>query len=101
MLLFHHDMRKYELMTILRTTLSEGDRKNFAAKLKKDIEDGGGKLLETVDMGKRLFTFPIQKQKEGFYTVFTFEMEGAGAKALETKVHLEEIVLRHLIIVLE
>ena len=46
--------------------------------------------------GKRKMAYPIRKKQSGYYCLFLYEGEGDVVKSLESKIKLNENVLRHL-----
>ncbi len=91
-------MRKYELMYITRPDLDEESLKNNREKVQSVITENGGKILETQDMGKRRLAYPIQRLREGVYTVVQFQSEGDIEKELERNLRLDDNVIRHMVI---
>lgn len=91
-------MRSYELTLILNAGLPKADQEKTLTKIKKIIDDSGGKVGKIDEWGKRQLSYPIKKQKEGVYLLLTLELEGKEAKKIEEKLKLEEAVLRHLLI---
>ncbi|TSC53204.1 MAG: small subunit ribosomal protein S6 [Microgenomates group bacterium LiPW_16] len=91
-------MRSYELTLILNAGLDKSSQEKVLTKIKKIIDDSGGKMGKVEEWGKRQLSYPIKKQKEGVYLLLTLELEGKEAKKIEEKLKLEESVLRHLLI---
>lgn len=95
-------MKNYEIMFIVRPTLSEEEIKTVASNFAKVITDNGSKLVETKDMGQRELAYEIKKFKTGYY--FVFELESEDDKAIKEFDRLALIsgdVIRHLITKLE
>lgn len=93
-----NSMRNYDLTLILSIGLDKETQEKILAKIKKIIEDAGGKIGKIDEWGKRQLSYPIKKQKEGTYLNLALELPGKEAKALEEKLKLEETVLRHLLV---
>lgn len=91
-------MRKYEIMFIVRPTLTEEE-------IKKTIKDFGGiltkngaKIVNEKDMGQRELAYEIKDFKSGYY--FVFEVESKDDKAIKEFDRLALInndIVRHLI----
>jgi len=95
-------MKNYEIMFIVRPTLSEEEIKTVANNFAKVITDNGSKLVEKKDMGQRELAYEIKKFKTGYY--FVFETESEDDKAIKEFDRLALIsgdVIRHLITKLE
>jgi len=85
-------------MYITRPDLDEESLKNNREKVQSVITQNGGKILETQDMGKRRLAYPIQRLREGVYTVVQFQSEGDIVKELERNLRLDDNVIRHMVI---
>jgi len=66
--------------------------------VKKEIEALGGKILNVSSIGQKNFTYPIKKEKAGFYTTVMFEIDPQKLMDLNKTIGLKEEILRHLII---
>ncbi len=91
-------MRNYEIMFIVRPTLSEDEIKKVSDNFAKVIKDNGGKVTETKEMGQRELAYEIKDFKSGYY--FVFEVEANDDKAIKEFDRLALIssdIVRHLI----
>ncbi len=91
-------MRNYEIMFIVRPTLSEDEIKKVSNNFAKVIKDNGGKVTETKEMGQRELAYEIKDFKSGYY--FVFEVEANDDKAIKEFDRLALIssdIVRHLI----
>ena len=66
-------MKNYEIMFIVKPTLSEEDIKKVVKNFQDVITNNGGKITETVEMGQRELAYEIKKFKSGYYYVITLE----------------------------
>ena len=95
-------MKNYEIMFIVKPTLSEEDIKKVVKNFQDVITNNGGKITETVEMGQRELAYEIKKFKSGYYYVIT--LEANDDKAIKEFVRLALIsnyIIRHLITKLE
>ena len=95
-------MRNYEIMFIVRPTLSEDEVKKVVNNFKKVITDNGSKVTDVKEMGQRELAYEIKKCKSGYY--FVFEVEGKDDKAVKEFDRLGLIsgdMIRHLITKIE
>lgn len=95
-------MRNYEIMFIVRPTLSEDEIKKVSDNFAKVIKDNGGKVTETKEMGQRELAYEIKDFKSGYY--FVFEVEANDDKAIKEFDRLALIssdIVRHLITKIE
>ena len=53
------------------------------------------------EWGKKTFAYEIKKEKEGFYTLFTFTAKPEFVAELDRVLRLDETVLKHMIVKLE
>ena len=92
-------MKNYEIMFIVRPTLSEDEVKKVVNNFKKVITDNGSKVTDVKEMGQRELAYEIKKFKSGYY--FVFEVEAKDDKAVKEFDRLALIssdVIRHLVI---
>ena len=67
-----------------------------------EVVRGLGAELEKVDIwGKKRFAYPIEKQLEGFYVLYTFKLDPAQVKEMERLLSLRTNVVRHMVVNLE
>ena len=95
-------MKNYEIMFIVRPTLSEEDVKQVVKKFEDVITSNGSKVTEKKDMGQRELAYEIKDFKTGYY--FLFEVESSDDKAIKEFDRLALIssdIIRHLITTIE
>lgn len=91
-------MRKYEIMFIVKPTLSEDEIKKVVENFQNIITNNGGKMLNVTDMGQRELAYEIKKFKNGYY--YLFELEAADDKSISEFDRLarnSQDIIRHLI----
>ena len=91
-------MKNYEIMFIVRPTLSEDDVKKVVKDFSDIIAKNGGKVTKEENMGQREFAYEIKDFKSGYY--FVFEVEAKDDKAIKEFDRLALInndIVRHLI----
>ena len=92
-------MRSYELVVILQAELE--DHKAVSEEI-AEVVRGLGAEIEKVDLwGKKKFAYPIEKQLEGFYILYTFKLDPAQVKEMERRLSLRQQVIRHMVVNLE
>ena len=95
-------MRKYEIMFIVRPTVSEDELKNVVKNFSDILTNNGATITDTKEMGQREFAYEIKKFKSGYY--FVFEVEAKDDKAIKEFDRLGLIssdMIRHLITKIE
>lgn len=91
-------LRQYELMTIHRPELTEGEYREKVSELSEFLASQGAVNQETDPWGKRRLAYKIDHVSEGYYTVNRFESEPATVDALRRVLSLADEVLRHKVI---
>ncbi|MCG8430334.1 MAG: 30S ribosomal protein S6 [Candidatus Omnitrophica bacterium] len=91
-------MNQYEALFIMKSNLSEEERKNLFSQVADTVTRQKG----TVENGsvwaeKRKLYFPIKKQKEGLYYLMAFSLNPRGVRELEHAYRLNENILRVMI----
>lgn len=91
-------MRKYEIMFIVRPTLSEEDTKKVITDFEKVLTSNGAKIVGKKDMGQRDLAYEIKKFKSGFYYIFEVETDNDKAiKEFDRLALISNDIVRHLI----
>ena len=92
-------MRSYEMVLILQADIE--DHKMVSVEI-AEVVRGLGAELEKVDIwGKKRFAYPIEKQLEGFYVLYTFKLDPAQVKEMERLLSLRPQVIRQMVVNLE
>ena len=92
-------MREYELVFIANADLDETALNDLITKVRGWITESGGEIVKTDLWGKRRFTYPINKQREGHYVLLHTKMDTSVGATLDRNLRFLEPVLRHLLIV--
>lgn len=88
-------MRTYELVLVMRPSLSEADRKKLLETVKAWMSDL--KVTKEDDWGSKALKYPIKKELTGHY--FDLMLEGETVPAdLEKRLLNQENILRHLLV---
>ena len=91
-------MKKYEIMFIVRPTISEEDSKKVVKNFEDVITKNDATLTENKAMGQRELAYEIKKFNSGYY--FLFEVESNTDKAVKEFDRLALIsndIIRHLV----
>ena len=91
-------MREYEIMFIVRPTLSEEDTKKVIENFKNIITNHGATITGETDMGQRELAYEIKKYRNGYYFLFVVEGSHEAIKEFDRLAGINENILRHLII---
>ncbi len=93
-------MRDYELMVVLRPTLTDEELPASIEKISQSIATLGGQAGEAVHSapwGRRRLAYPIRHMREGIYALLKLQLDGNRAIELDRALKLNEDVLRHLL----
>ena len=88
-------MRSYELVLVLKTSLSDTQRKKLIDTIKDWIKPV--KIVKEEELGQKPLSYPIKKEIAGVYLNWLFEMESIPSD-FEKKLLTNENILRHLLI---
>ena len=95
-------MRKYEIMFIVRPTLSVEEKKNVITKFSKILTDNKATITGEKDMGQRELAYEIKDFKSGFYYVITLEANDDKAiSEFDRQARNSQDIIRHLITKIE
>ena len=92
-------MRKYEMLTILDAGTE--NQSEEIAKIEEVIKNLGGTVSKSDAWGKRALAYPIRKKTEGYYVLFSFELEPAETFELRRILGLRANVYRQLTTVVD
>lgn len=95
-------MRAYEIMFIVRPTLSEEETKQTIKSFEEVLTSNGATVVDSKDMGQRELAYEIKKYKSGYYYVYQVEANDDKAiKEFDRLALISNDVIRHLITKLE
>ena len=91
-------MRKYEIMFIVRPTVSEDELKNVVKNFSDILTNNGANITEAKDMGQRELAYEIKKFKSGYYYLINLESNDDKAiKEFDRLALISNDIVRHLI----
>jgi len=91
-------LKKYEAIFILDIRKVEDEGEAFSKEFAALIGSSGGKVEESIPMGRIQFSYEINKRKAGIYWNFVFEAAADTNEKILDKFRLDERVLRSMII---
>ncbi len=92
-------MKKYEAVFILDIRKTDDEGAAFSKEFSELVASMGGKMEAVTPMGRRQFTYEINKRKAGIYFDFVFELGAAQVKEIKEKFKLDERILRNMILI--
>jgi small subunit ribosomal protein S6 len=88
----------YECMFLLDPNKVAGDVPNAAKQLHGLLERHQAEVLASRPWDERRLSYPVSGHKKGLYYLTYFRTEGKNLAPLEGDFHLNEMILRHLVI---
>ncbi|MCR4941570.1 MAG: 30S ribosomal protein S6 [Campylobacter sp.] len=89
-------MRHYELLFILKPTLTEEEIKAKVDFVKEVITKNGGEIAKVDEMGTRKLAYTIQKYERGVYFVIYYKAPPALLAELTRNIRITEDIIRFL-----
>ena len=91
-------VRKYELLFIVRPTLSDQEIAALIEQVKGHIGNVGATITQVQNLGRRQLAYEIDHVREGTYVLMHFEGSGVEIAELDRRLRVSDAVLRHIII---
>jgi ribosomal protein S6 len=85
---------KYEVIIILDERKIDDSGQKFIGEFTKAVEELGGKIGETVDMGRNQLAYPINKRYTGRYWNLDMELDKEQVAELHKRFKLNNTVMR-------
>ena len=94
-------MAHYELMVLLKPSLTDEEVSGMTEKLNGAITRLGGQVTQVASWGKKKLAYEINKEKKAIYLIFRFQAGGMVVKELERICRLDEQVMRVLTVAVD
>lgn len=95
-------MRKYEIMFIVKSDITEEERKEVVTKLEDAFTKNKATITLSKEIGQRELAYEIKKCKSGFYYLYNIETNDDKAiNEFKRIAKIEENVIRDLVINLD
>ena len=91
-------MKKYEAVFILDIRKADDEGAAFCREFSELVAGLGGKVETTTAMGRKQFSYEINKRRAGLYFDFVFELGEQQVREIKAKYRLDARVLRNLIL---
>ena len=92
-------MKKYEMLYILSTELSDEAKEEIIAKFENVVKENGGNVEKVDKWGVKKLAYPINYKEEGYYVLMTFECDVNLITELKRVARITDGILRTLITV--
>jgi len=90
-------MRHYELVFVLKPTMTEEEMASKLESIQNLISSNGGEIYNIDKWGRRELAYPIQNFNNGYYFILNFKTENPELpQKLEYNLRLDEDVIRFL-----
>lgn len=89
----------YELLYIISNKYTEDEIKPIIEKVKKIINNRGGKITLTDEWGKKRLAYPIKNFGYAYYVLVEFDLEGKKLKDIDWDLRMMNEVMRHQIVI--
>lgn len=90
-------MRKYEMLYILSTSLTDEAKDAIIAKFENVVKTNGGNVEKTDKWGVKKLAYPIEDETEGYYVLMAFESDVSLIAEMKRVVGITDGILRRLI----
>lgn len=87
-------MNTYELMLIINPQVSDAEAGEIIEKAKKILTDEKAEILNEDKLGRKKFSHPIGKNRDGFYVYMKVKALPGAVKNITHALNLQEAVLR-------
>ena len=91
-------MRHYELLFVLKPTLTEEEVQAKVNFIKEVLEKNGAQIASIDDMGMRKLAYEVQKHERGHYFVFYFTSPASAILEIERIIRITEEIIKFLTI---
>lgn len=92
------DMNKYELTIVMPEKTTTAKKKSVLETIEKIVKMGKGTVGTADDWGVKDLSYPIEKQIKGLFVLLPLELEASFVSQLDTKLKMDENVIRYLIV---
>lgn len=89
-------MRSYDLVVVVRTSLSDEEKKKLLESVKSELKDV--KFTKEEEWGQKPLAYSIKKEVTGHYYFLKFEGEVVIPTGFEQKLLRNDSILRHLLL---
>jgi small subunit ribosomal protein S6 len=93
--------QQYETTFIVNASLDDIQVDGVISRVQETVGKNGGTISSLNKWGRKRLAYPINKRTNGFYVNIEFEAPGTLLAPLERSFQLDEMILRHLTVVLD
>ena len=89
-------MTTYEILLMLDPEHAEGRQDEIVARMREQVERGGGTWRSHDPWGRRRLAYEIAHKAEGVYHLVVFESDGATLDEVARVLKIDDAVIRHM-----
>jgi len=90
------DMRKYEIMYIIRPNVDEETKKAVIDRFNDILTNQGTEIVKATDMGKRRLAYEINDFREGYYQLLNVMAKSEAINEFDRLAKISEDIIRHI-----
>jgi small subunit ribosomal protein S6 len=94
-------MRNYELLYVLKPTLTEEEVQTKVNFMREVLEKNGAEIVSTLEMGTRKLAYEVQKFERGTYFVVYFKAPTEAIKEVERIIRINEEIIKFMTVKFE
>ena len=91
-------MNKYELTVVLPGKATAAKKKSVVEKIEKVLKTFSGKVIRLSDWGEIELAYKMKKNDTGVFLHFLIELNKEGVRDVESKLRVEEDIIRYLLV---
>ena len=91
-------MRHYEIVFLVHPDQSD-QTSSILSKLDKIVEDSGGKVHRSENIGNRKLAYPIQDQFKASYGLINIECDQETVEEIKTSFKFNDSIIRNLVVI--
>ncbi|MFC6592022.1 30S ribosomal protein S6 [Deinococcus lacus] len=89
---------QYDLNLILNPNLSAEQVQIERDFIENTVKNAGGEVVNLDDLGNRRLAYAIEKDREGYYLMYTIKMDGNPEVSVSSNLRLRDNVRRVLVV---
>jgi len=91
-------MRKYEIMYIIRPDVDEESKKAVVERFNNILTTNGAEVTETKDWGKRRLAYEINDFRDGFYQILNVQAGAESVQEFDRLAKISDDIIRHIVV---
>lgn len=92
------DMRKYEIMYIIRPNIEEEAQKSLVERFNTVLTSNGAEIESVKKWGKRRLAYEINDFRDGIYMLINVNSEPQAVQEFDRLAKINEDIIRHIVV---